>query len=91
MGCRTSSKQVYHMECDICGKKEEIEVDYDPFRDIWRPIKHWSTFEFKHYVPTHKNTILGVLDSYAERRKRISLCPECSEKFKKLIKNVKWE
>ena len=80
---------IYHMECDICGKKEDI-IDEDPYRVKWWWTKHWSKVIFEHTVE-RRSYLFGDKTLTDRRNKQLALCPECTKKFKKLMKNVKWE
>lgn len=71
---------IYHMECDICGKKEDI-VNKNPYRVPWWCHRRWSrlTYEFARKSPwgAPNKAACGIV-----------LCPECNKKLRKLIKNV---
>ena len=72
--------EIYHMKCDICGKKEDI-VNKDPYMENWWCRRHWSklTYEF-----TGKLLYVGT----KRVARNLTLCSECNKKLRKLIKNV---
>ena len=87
MGYRTVCKHYYNMECDICGKKEEIE-EIDKYNEYSWKKRRWSVFRLDYYIGAENRKC----KSFGDRvDKRITLCPECTKKLKKLIKNVNFE
>lgn len=75
---KTNVKRSYDMKCDICGKTETIyETDYKHIPDWW--TRHWSKVEFNDFMD--KSQPIRFFD----------LCPTCTRKFKKLVKNVEIE
>ena len=89
-----SAPRIYHMTCDICGKKEDI-VEADRNKSIAFWTRSWSRIIFKYSKerivmcsfgfgskPPEKNVL------YDEEYKELDICPECTKKFKKLVKMV---
>lgn len=66
------------MKCDICGKEEIIkETDIMHFPDWW--TRHWSNVKFYN------------LEDNERAIRKYDMCPMCSSKFKKLVKNADLE
>lgn len=70
----------YEMKCDICGKEESICHDNPTIISEFY-TKHWTEI------------IMKEQDSFKlpPDQKRLDLCPKCSKKLKKIIKNVELE
>lgn len=78
--------RIYHMKCDVCGKEEDI-VDKDAAWYMpWYVKKSWSKVTFEHLMEFANSTI-----TRGKASTHLDLCPECTKKFKKLIKNVDLE
>ena len=87
MGYRTEHKQIYHMTCDICGKKEEI-IETDSYNKRSWEKRKWSAFRFDYYIGIDKRKY----KCWGNRNdRRITLCPECTKKLQKLLKNINFE
>ena len=67
----------YHMKCDICGKEEVYPES--PVR-LFDYIDHgWSRVEWLRPILTFR------------QNKELHLCPKCTRKLAKLIRNVELE
>ena len=77
---RTKTSRELHMKCDICGKEEIIHER--PFRDLNYIHEGWSRLVWE------KPAILSV---FCKSYKEYHLCPKCTRKLTKLIKNVEIE
>lgn len=83
MGCKIENKKIYHLKCDICGIEEDI-IETDRYSEYSWKNRPWSSCEFNYHIPYDKRKV----KSWERRRKTVNLCPECTKKFKKLMKNV---
>lgn len=69
-------ERYYHMKCDICGKTEIIkDEDFKRVPGWW--TRHWSALLLSEFG-----------DWKGECSKELNLCPTCTKKFKKILKNV---
>lgn len=73
---------IYHMTCDICGKKEDI-INKNPYKVEWWCRRHWTKLIYE-----FTGTRYGMEN---RERRGLNFCPECTKKFKKLIKDVNLE
>ncbi len=74
---RTKVTREYYMKCDICGKEETYPES--PFRYFDYLDHGWSRVEWLRPIITFRQT------------KEFHLCPTCTRKLAKLIKNVELE
>ena len=87
MGYKTEHQKIYHLTCDICGKKENIvETDYD--KEISWNRRLWSSLKLDYFVGIENRKCKGWGD---RSRKSFTLCPDCTKKLKKLVKNVNFD
>lgn len=78
--------RIYHMTCDICGKKEDIVEKDISYYMPWYTKKAWSNVTFEHVIKRSNWT-----GTFGKATNHLDLCPECTKKFKKIIKNVNLE
>jgi endogenous inhibitor of DNA gyrase (YacG/DUF329 family) len=77
---RTKMTRELHMKCDICGKEEVLKER--PFRDLDYINEGWSRLAWE------KPALFCV---FFKDLKEYHLCPTCTKKLEKLIKEVKLE
>ena len=77
---RTKTTRELHMRCDICGKEEILKER--PFRDLDYIHERWSRLVWE------KSAICSV---FGKDLKEYHLCPTCTKKLDKLIKEVELE
>lgn len=66
----------YHMKCDICGKTEVIKDGNIKRAPGWW-TRHWSVLHIRQFDDWREESV-----------KKLDLCPTCTKKFKKILKNV---